>query len=83
MEADRVARVADAAVELRQSHREALRLVGLRRGEEPEDAVVEPGLGARPIDVSEVRLAVDGGRRADGVPLELGEEPLPPGERAA
>src|SRR5438876_7248652 len=70
-------------VELAQADPEPLRLVRLGGGEEPEHAVVEPGLGPAAREVPEERLAVDRPPRADRLPCQAVEERLAPGERAA
>src|SRR5438034_11345728 len=70
-------------VELAQADPEPLRLVRLGGGEEPEHAVVEPGLGPAAREVFEERLAVDRPPRADRLPCQAVEERLAPGERAA
>jgi len=70
-------------VELAQADPEPLRLVRLGGGEQPEHAVVEPGLGPAAREVPEKRLAVDCPPRADRLPCQAVEERLAPGERVA
>src|SRR5438128_5003753 len=70
-------------VELAQADPEPLRLVRLGGGEQPQHAVVEPGLGPAAREVAEKGLAVDRPPRADRLPCQAVEERLAPGERVA